>query len=46
MSNRARLWSWICMAFAVLALVNSESASADIFVAAAFVIRGLSKEVV
>lgn len=44
MSNRARLWMWICLALFVLALASGESVSADIFAAAAFVIRGLSKE--
>lgn len=44
MSNRARLWMWICIAMAALALASGESVSADIFAAAAFVIRGLSKE--
>lgn len=35
---------WVCIALAVLALGSGESVSADIFGAAAFVIRGLSKE--
>lgn len=45
MSSRARLWMWVCLSLAALAMITGKTGSADIFAAAAFVIRALSREV-
>ena len=36
---------WVCLSLAALSMITEQDGSADIFAAAAFVIRALSKEV-